>query len=74
MINVYTRAIVNVLESQWTLLYEESTKIILAEPMQAAGSYTVADVLAVADTKEELDQYIVDNNLITRPLEEYPNE
>jgi hypothetical protein len=63
MTNVYTKAVIEVTQEQWVLLYEEESKKILLEPQQASGFYTAVDVLAVADTKEELDQYIGDNGL-----------
>ena len=64
MICTYTKAIIELNENQWALLYEENTKNILMDPQQAAGFYAVADVLVVADTKEELEQYIQDHGLI----------
>lgn len=45
-------------------MYDDATKIILVEPSQCSGSHTCAITLVVADTKEELDQYIVDNALV----------
>jgi hypothetical protein len=63
MINVYTKAVIEVTQEQWVLLYEEESKKILLEPQQASGFYTAVDVLVVADTEEELNQYIVDNGL-----------
>jgi hypothetical protein len=63
MINVYTKAVIEVTQEQWVMLYEEESKKILLEPQQASGFYTAVDVLVVADTKEELDQYIAVNGL-----------
>ena len=67
MMNVYKWAVIDVTQDQWIVLYNDETKEILVEPQQCSGSYTCANTLVVADTKEELDQYIVDNELV------YPN-
>jgi hypothetical protein len=67
MINVYSKAAVEVDQDKWILLYEESSKEILTEPQQCGGLWTVVETLVVADTKEELDQYIVDNGLYFPP-------
>ena len=64
MINIYKWAVIDVTEDQWVMLYDEETKEILDKPQQCSGSHTCASTLVVADTKEELDQYIVDNGLI----------
>ena len=64
MINVYSKALIEVTQDRWAMLYEQESKNITMEPQQASGFYNVVDVLVVADTKEELDQYIVDNELV----------
>lgn len=64
MINIYKWAIIDVTEDEWVMLYNDETKEVLVEPNKCSGSHTCADTLVVADTKEELDQYIQDNNLI----------
>ena len=64
MINIYKWAVIDVTQDQWIVLYNDETKKILVEPQQCSGSYTCANTLVVADTKEELDQYIVDNGLV----------
>jgi hypothetical protein len=63
MINVYSKAAVEVDQDKWILLYQESSKEILMKPQQCGGLWTVVETLVVADTKEELNQYIIDNNL-----------
>jgi hypothetical protein len=63
MINVYKRAVIDVSEDQWIMLYNEENKNILIEPQKCSGSHTCANNLVVADTKEELDQYILNNQL-----------
>lgn len=62
--NAYTKALIEVTPDQWVMLYEQQSKIITMEPQQAAGFYNAVDVLVVADTHEELNQYIADNALI----------
>jgi hypothetical protein len=69
MINVYTKAVIEINENQWFMLYEEESKNILIEPQQSSGFYTVVDILVVADSKEELDQYILENKLSSVILE-----
>lgn len=64
MINIYKWAVIDVTEDQWVMLYSEETKEILVTPNKCSGSHTCADTLVVADTKEELEQYITDNKLI----------
>jgi hypothetical protein len=64
MINVYKWAVIDVTEDQWVMLYNDETKEILVEPQKCSGSYTCANTLVVADTKEELEQYIIDNKLL----------
>jgi hypothetical protein len=64
MLNVYKWAVIETKQEEWIMFYDEDTKIIAMEPQQCSGSHTCAITLVVADTKEELDQYIIDNNLI----------
>jgi hypothetical protein len=64
--NIYTKALIEVTSDQWAMLYEEKSKIVLLEPQQASGLYTAVDMLVVADTKEELEQYIADHELIVQ--------
>lgn len=61
--NEYTKALIEVTPDQWVMLYKQESKIITMEPQQAAGFYNAVDVLVVADTKEELEQYITDHGL-----------
>lgn len=64
MINTYKWTIVELTSDQWHMLYNDETNEILIEPRQSSGSYTCADTLLVADTREELDAFIKDNNLV----------
>ena len=64
MINVYN-PIENVETDQndWWFVFDETSKNIIVEPQQCSGSTSGPYTMVVADTKEELDQYIVDNGL-----------
>ena len=64
MMNVDKWAVIETTQDQWIMMYDDETKKILMEPQQCSGSYTCAITLVVADTKEELDQYIVDHALV----------
>jgi len=64
MINVYKWAVIETTQDQWIMMYDDETKIILVNPQQCSGSHTCAITLVVADSKEELDQYIVNNELV----------
>tara|TARA_R110000787_G_scaffold1014_6_gene3697 strand:+ start:792 stop:1019 length:228 start_codon:yes stop_codon:yes gene_type:complete len=56
-------------ETDWWMLYNESTKIVFEGPMQCIGITTSPDVMVIADTEEELLAYIEENGLII-PLED----
>jgi hypothetical protein len=70
MIETYKWAVVTVEESQWAMLYDEDSKDILMEPQQCSGTYTCADTLVVADTLEECEDYIKENNLVYNKYED----
>lgn len=69
MINVYKWAVIDVTEDQWVMLYNEETKEILVEPQQCSGSHTCANTLVIADTIEELEEYIAENGLVYNNFE-----
>lgn len=64
MLNVYKWAVIETTQDEWIMMYDDETKEVLVEPQQCSGSHTCAITLVVADTKEELEQYIVDNELV----------
>lgn len=68
MINVYN-PIENVETDQndWWFVFDETSKNIIVEPQQCSGSTYGPYTMVVADTKEEIDQYIQDNGLILPP-------
>jgi hypothetical protein len=70
MMNVYKNPKnIETNQDQWWFIYEEASKNIIVEPQQCSGSTSGSRTMVVADTKEELDQYIVDNGLSLPPDE-----
>ena len=67
MINIHTQPY-NLLttENDWWFIYGEDNRIVV-EPRQCSGSICSPHTMVVADTLEELEQYITDNELISRP-------
>tara|TARA_R110001599_G_scaffold1851_3_gene9245 strand:- start:1032 stop:1268 length:237 start_codon:yes stop_codon:yes gene_type:complete len=51
-------------QDQWWMLYNESTKIVFEGPLQCSGITTSPDIMVIADTEEEVLEFIEDNNLI----------
>jgi hypothetical protein len=47
----------------WWLIYDSDTNLIIIEPIQCSGSTYSPNVMVTADTKEELEEYIINNNL-----------
>lgn len=70
MINVYKNP-KNIETNQiiWWFIFDETNKNIILEPQQCSGSTTGPYTMVVADTEEELIQYITDNVLILLPDE-----
>jgi hypothetical protein len=54
-------------DTEWWFIYDNTTKTVIIEPQQCAGYTTSPLTMVVADTVDELNQYITDNDLI------YPN-
>jgi hypothetical protein len=50
-------------EQDWWMIYDADTKEIIVEPQQCSGYTSSPLTMVVADTEEELNQYIVDNDL-----------
>jgi hypothetical protein len=50
-------------EQRW-MLYNDETKIVIEGPFQCSGYTSSPNVMVIADTEEELEQYIIDNDLI----------
>ena len=51
-------------DDQWWIIYDSLTKKILVEPQQCSGYTSSPFTIAVADSKEELEQYILENLLM----------
>lgn len=51
-------------ENEWWMIYDKNTNKIIVHPQQCLGGTSCPFIMVIADTKEELDQYIIDNNLI----------
>ena len=50
-------------DDQWWIIYDSLTKKILVEPQQCSGYTSSPFTMVTGDTKEELEQYILDNEL-----------
>jgi hypothetical protein len=55
---------VHTTEQEWWMIYNADTKVIVIEPLQCSGYTSSPFTMVIADTKEELLQYIKQNNLI----------
>ncbi len=51
-------------EQDWWMIYDATSKQIIIEPQQCSGYTSSPLTIVVADTKEECDQYIADNELL----------
>lgn len=58
---------VHTTELDWWMIYDADAKIIVSAPQQCLGYTSSPLTMVVADSKEECDQYIADNELT------YPN-
>lgn len=56
---------VHTTDENWWMIYDATTKQITVEPMQCSGYTSSPLTMVIADTEEELEQYIKDNGLIT---------
>lgn len=67
MINNYSQPIDFLIpDNIWWLIYEEETKQIISsiQSPEQRGCVSSPHILITADTKEELENYIQENNLI----------
>ena len=51
-------------EQDWWMIYDATTKQIITEPQQCSGYTSSPLTIIVADAKEKLELYIVNNDLI----------
>lgn len=56
-------------EVEWWMIYDANTNNVILPPIQCSGGTSSPYTMVIADTKEELDQYIVENGLILPPDE-----
>lgn len=54
----------NVSDSQWWFLYDEATKKVIIGPRISSGKISSPHTLVVADTQEECENFISNNDLI----------
>jgi hypothetical protein len=73
MINIYQQPKdFHISDNVWWIVYEDDSKEILSdiqEP-QYRGFISSSSTLVTADTKEELEQFITDNQLYFPPIPE----
>ena len=51
-------------ETEWWMIYDAATLEVIIPPQQCSGGTSSPYTMAVADAREELDQYIIDNKLL----------
>jgi hypothetical protein len=59
-------------ETDWWIIYDANTNEVIISPQQCSGETSSPYTMVVADTEEELNQYIADNGLILSPDESDP--
>ena len=50
-------------DQDWWMIYDVDTKELTVPPQQCSGFTSSPFTMVVSDSKEELDQYIVDNQI-----------
>ena len=56
-------------ETDWWMIYDADTNEIIILPQQCVGETSSPYTMVIADTEEELNQFIVENGLILPPDE-----
>ena len=54
---------VHTTELDWWMIYDADTKVIAIQPLQCSGHTSSPLTMVVADSHEELEQYILDHAL-----------
>jgi hypothetical protein len=54
-------------ETEWWMIYDAITNKVIVPPLQCAGGASSPFTMVIADSEEELNQYITDNSLILPP-------
>lgn len=62
---------INTNETEWWMIYDAITNNIIIPPQQCSGGTSSPFTMVISDTKEDLYQYIQDNNLILPPNPDY---
>jgi hypothetical protein len=55
---------VHTTENDWWMIYDGDSKDIIIEPQQCMGYTSSPFTMVISDNKEELEQYIIDNQLV----------
>lgn len=50
-------------ENEWWMIYDADTKEIIIQPQQCLGGTSSQFTMVIADSKEELEEYILNNEL-----------
>ena len=51
-------------ETEWWMIYDVVTLKVIIPPQQCSGGTSSPYTMVIADTREELEQYIIDNKLL----------
>jgi hypothetical protein len=51
-------------ETEWWMIYDTATLKVIIPPQQCSGGTSSPYTMVIADTREELEQYIIDNKLL----------
>lgn len=66
---------VNTTETEWWMIYDANTFQVIIPPQQCSGGTSSPFTMVIAETREELEQYIQDNNLILpTDVDYYPTD
>ena len=51
-------------ETEWWMIYDAASLKVIISPQQCYGGTSSPYTMVIADTREELEQYIIDNKLL----------
>lgn len=51
-------------EEDWWMIFDPDSKKVIVKPQQCSGYTSSPLAMVIAETKDELNQYIIDNGLI----------
>jgi hypothetical protein len=55
---------VHTTEEDWWMVFDPASKNVVVQPQQCSGYTSSPLTMVIAETKDELNQYIIDNDLI----------